>query len=82
MNDISKIQKLDIRGKLCPITFVYTKLNLEKMNSGEILEITLDFPPALENIPASCKQQNIGALLEIIEIDAIEKTWLMKIKKI
>ena len=82
VNDISKIVKLDIRGKVCPITFVYTKLNLEKMNKGEILEITLDFPPALENVPASCKRQNIGELLEIIENDTIEKTWILKIKKI
>ena len=33
---------LDLRGVVCPINFVKTKLKLEEMNSGEILEIVID----------------------------------------
>lgn len=82
MNDNINVRKLDIRGKVCPMTFVYTKLNLEKMKKGEILEVMLDFPAAVENIPASCKRQNIGEILEINELNLEKKTWLLKIKKI
>ena len=79
---ISNTQKLDILGKVCPMTFVYTKLTLEKMNSGEILEITLDFPAAVKNVPDNCKRQNIGELLDIKEIENDKKKWILTIKKI
>lgn len=77
-----KLHKLDIRGKVCPLTFVYTKLSLEKMKSGEILEVLLDFPAAVKNVPASCKRQNIGELLEIKKIENEENSWILIIKKI
>ena len=79
-NDI--VQKLDIRGKVCPLTFVYTKLTLEKMTSGEILEVILDFPAAVENVPASCKRQKIGELLDVNHIDTEKNVWILTIKKI
>jgi tRNA 2-thiouridine synthesizing protein A len=77
-----KVQRLDIRGKVCPLTFVYTKLTLEKMTSGEILEVILDFPAAVENVPASCKRQNIGELLDVNHIDTEKNVWILTIKKI
>ncbi len=77
-----KIQKLDIRGKICPLTFVYTKLTLEKMRPTEILEVMLDFPAAVENVPASCKRQNIGELLDVKCVDNEKKIWILTIKKI
>ncbi len=81
-NKLDKFQKLDIRGKVCPMTFVYTKLTLEKMNSGEILEVTLDFPAAAKNVPTSCKRQNLGELIDIKNIDNEKKVWILTIKKI
>ena len=81
-NENDKVQKLDIRGKVCPLTFVYTKLSLEKMKSGEILEVTLDFPAAVENVPASCKRQNIGKLVDVKKIENEKKVWILTIKKI
>ena len=75
------VKKLDIRGKLCPMTFVYTKLALEEMDQGEILEVTLDFPPAIENIPESCRRQRLAELLVIKEIDGSKKTWQLTLKK-
>jgi len=78
----NKIQKLDIRGKVCPLTFVYTKLALEKMRPTEILEVMLDFPAAAENVPASCKRQNIGELLDVKHVDNEKKIWILTIKKI
>ena len=76
------IKKLDIRGKVCPMTFVYTKLTLEKMNTGEILEVTLDFPAAIENVPASVKRQKLGDILDIEILNNEKKTWILTIKKI
>lgn len=78
----SSDQKLDILGKVCPMTFVYTKLALEKMNSGEILEVILDFPAAVKNVPDNCQRQNIGEVLDIKVIENGKKKWVLTIKKI
>jgi tRNA 2-thiouridine synthesizing protein A len=73
-------KRLDIQGKVCPMTYVYTKVNLEKMNPGEILEVTLDFPAAIKNIPKSAKQQNLGDTIEIREIIP-QKKWILLIRR-
>lgn len=77
-----KINELDIRGKVCPMTFVYTKLKLEEMKSGELLEVILDFPAAVDSVPANCKRQKIGETLKIETLDKESKTWRLLIRKI
>ena len=44
---------LDITGQVCPLTFVHTRLRLERMASGEILEIRLAGTEPLRNLPRS-----------------------------
>lgn len=75
-------KKLDIRGKLCPMTFIYTKLALEEMNNGEFLEVLVDYPPAVENIPYSCKRQDLAELFDIKEIDSDKKFWQLILRKL
>ncbi|HEY0087949.1 MAG TPA: sulfurtransferase TusA family protein [Candidatus Lokiarchaeia archaeon] len=77
----NKVVKLDIKGKNCPMTFIYTKLKLEEMEKGEIIEVLLDFPPAVENIPESCKRQDLAELIKIEEIDHDKHIWLLTLKK-
>lgn len=80
--DNKNIFKLDIRGKMCPMTFVYTKLKLEELPSGSILDVHLDFLPALKNIPESCKRQNLAECIKIKEINKENKEWMLTLKKI
>ncbi len=75
-------KQIDIRGKVCPLTFVYTKLALEELNTDTILEVYLDFPPALKNIPESCKRQSLAELLEIKEYHSDKPEWIMILKKL
>ncbi|MHA1597498.1 MAG: sulfurtransferase TusA family protein, partial [Alphaproteobacteria bacterium] len=42
---------LDITADTCPITYVKTKLKLETMTEGEILEVRLIGAEPLENVP-------------------------------
>ena len=49
--------RLDITNEVCPMTFVKTKLMLEKMQTGEILEVRLTDGEALENVPKSVREQ-------------------------
>jgi len=75
-------KQIDIRGKVCPLTFVYTKLALEELEKDTILEVYLDFPPALKNIPENCKRQNIAELLEIKEYHSDKPEWILILKKL
>lgn len=53
-----KIEKtLDLRGVCCPINFVKTKLALEEMEKGEILEVILDEGDPILNVPRSLKEE-------------------------
>ncbi len=44
---------LDITGELCPMTFVKTKLLVERMASGEVAEVRLKGAEPLGNVPRS-----------------------------
>ncbi len=54
--------KLDITKDHCPMTFVKTKLQLEQLEDGDILEILLTAGEPLENVPKTCKDQGYQVL--------------------
>ncbi|AFZ48995.1 sulfurtransferase TusA family protein [Dactylococcopsis salina] len=47
--------QLDLRGTPCPINFVRTKLRLEQMETGALLEVWLDPGEPIEQVPHSLK---------------------------
>ncbi len=46
---------IDITGEVCPMTFVKTKLKIERMRPGEVLEVRLCGQEPLTNVPRSLK---------------------------
>ncbi|MDA8334282.1 MAG: sulfurtransferase TusA family protein [Peptococcaceae bacterium] len=48
---------LDITGDVCPLTFVKTKLRLEELAPGDVLEVRLQGPEPLQNVPRSAKEE-------------------------
>jgi len=74
-----KIDKeLNIKGEVCPYTFVKTKLALETLSAGEILKIIVDHLPATENVPRSLK----GEGNEVLDVSPINDTdWQIITKK-
>lgn len=48
---------LDLRGTPCPINFVRTKLRLEQMTPGQLLEVWLDPGEPIEQVPDSLKME-------------------------
>ncbi len=46
-------QTLDLSGEVCPYTFVKTKLALEQMEVGEVLQVTVDNGESAGNVPRS-----------------------------
>lgn len=57
--------RLDLRGTPCPINFVRTKLRLNQMDPGSLLEVWLDPGEPIEQVPDSLKME--GYQLEKIE---------------
>jgi len=47
---------LDLRGEVCPFTFVRTKLRLEELPAGARLRIVVDHEPAARNVPRSLRE--------------------------
>ncbi len=57
MGENVKDGEIDLRGVLCPINFVKTKLKLETMEDGQVLEVTLDDGEPMRNVPRSIKEE-------------------------
>ena len=49
--------QLDVQGYVCPHPQIYTKKALEKLKSGETLELVFDNPSSGESISAMCQTE-------------------------
>jgi TusA-related sulfurtransferase len=54
--------RLDITGDVCPMTFVKTKLLLERIGPGETVEIRLTGDEPLSNVPRSVEEHGHAVL--------------------
>jgi len=69
---------LDLRGEVCPFTFVKTKLKLEEIGNGEVLEVIFDHKPAVEDVPRSVKAEGH----EVLSVEEIgDNLWKVVIRK-
>ncbi len=55
-------QAIDITGEVCPMTFVRTKLRLERMHPGEILKVRLRGEEPLRNVPKAARDEGHSIL--------------------
>ena len=69
---------LDITKDHCPMTFVKTKLQLEQMEEGDILEILLSKGEPLENVPRTVTEQGFQVLETTHVKDDIYKVVIKK----
>jgi TusA-related sulfurtransferase len=71
-------RELDIRGDVCPFTFVKSKLVLEQMQVGEVLRVIVDYKPSAENVPKSMKEEG----QEVIAVNQIDDNlWEIIVRK-
>ena len=58
---------LDLRGEVCPYTFVRTRLKLESMERGAVLLVVVDHEPATRNVPRSAREwgQEVEDVVEL-----------------
>ncbi|MFH1655797.1 MAG: sulfurtransferase TusA family protein [Candidatus Omnitrophota bacterium] len=77
MTDIKIDQTLDLKGTPCPMNFVKTKLKLEEMENGEVLEVLLDDGDPIKNVTASVKEEGH----QILKVQQAENYWKLVVKK-
>ena len=49
--------KLDLRGIKCPVNWAHAKVKLEQMVRGETLELLLDDPRSVRDIPRAAEAE-------------------------
>jgi len=55
--DASAPSRLDLRGYACPITWVKTRLALDRLAEGERLEVLLEPGEPAESVPRSAAEE-------------------------
>ena len=71
------MEKLDVRGKICPFPLFYAKRKITEMKPGEELEIIADDPTAKETIQKWSKLHN----QEILNIEDEKSYFRIILKK-
>ncbi len=79
MADIKYDEELDITDKVCPMTFVKTKVTLDELDDGEVLKVRLNDGEPKENVPRSLKEEGH----EILSLDDNgDGTFTLFVKKV
>jgi tRNA 2-thiouridine synthesizing protein A len=78
--DFAKVvRKINLKGEVCPYTFVKTMLALEEMEVGQVLQVIVDHLPAVENVPSSLMNEGY----EILEVSQINDTdWSITVRNV
>ena len=79
MAEFNVDETIDITDVTCPITFVKTKVALEEMDEGQILQVHIADGEPIQNVPRSIKEEGH----EVLKIDDNgDGTFEMYIKKV
>ncbi|MEN8143216.1 MAG: sulfurtransferase TusA family protein [Thermodesulfobacteriota bacterium] len=71
------VYSLDVTGYVCPHPQIYTKKALEKIQSGDMLEVIFDNPSSSESVSAMCDSNGN----EIVEKSSDGGRYVFKIVK-
>jgi sulfite reductase (ferredoxin) len=72
-----KTHKADLRGVACPLNFVKAKLELEKIQIGDVLEVLLDEGESVRNVPASFGGQG----QQVLEVKDLGSHFCLKVRR-
>lgn len=78
MEDVKPDRSINIKGLVCPYTFVKAKIAIEDMDVGQVLEILLDYEEASRSIPKSMEDHGH----KVLKVEKINDTdWIIAIRK-
>ena len=69
--------QLDLRGIKCPLNWAHAKVRLEQMTRGEKLELLLDDPRGMRDIPRAAEAEGYA----VLEIGQAGGVWRLRIEK-
>ena len=72
-------REANLKGEVCPYTFVKSLLALEEMEVGEVLRVIVDYLPSVENVPRSLKNEG-NEIVEVVQIN--DTDWSITIRKL
>jgi TusA-related sulfurtransferase len=71
-------EELNLRGEVCPYTFVKSKLALEDLAPGQVLRVIVDNPESAENVPRSLTNEGN----EVLDVGPIAgEAWSILVRK-
>ena len=74
-------KELNLKGKICPYTFIETMLTLAEMEPEEVLRVIVDYPPAACEVPQSLKNEGYE-ILEVRPMNGADWVIIVKNKEI
>ena len=63
-------KELNLKGKVCPYTFVESMLALEEMETGQVLRVIVDYAPSACDVPKSLTREGY----DILDVSKINET--------
>jgi tRNA 2-thiouridine synthesizing protein A len=71
-------QELDITSEVCPMTFVRTRLALDRMTPGQTLLVRLRGEEPLRNVPRTAREQGHEVLSQKTDADGVTRLLLRR----
>ncbi len=71
-------REIDITGDLCPMTFVRTRLALDRLSTGQILRVRLRGEEPLRNVPRTAAEQGHRVVSLETDSDGVTVLYLQR----
>ena len=72
-----KTEHINLYGVKCPLNWAKTKVRLEDLERGDVLEVLIDDPKGRRDIPRAAEAEGYA----IVTIDEIDGGWRIAIEK-
>lgn len=69
---------LDITGDRCPMTYVRVRLALDRMQAGQVLQVTLKGDEPMRNVPQTAVEQGHRVLGTEPDSEGAIRLWIRK----
>ena len=76
--EIAHHSRVDITRDICPMTFVRTRLALDRLAPGEVLLVELRGEEPGRNVPRTAVEQGHAVLAERAGADGVTRLWLRR----
>jgi TusA-related sulfurtransferase len=77
-NAIVADETIDITNDICPMTFVRTRLALDRLRQGQVLQVRLRGTEPLRNVPRTAESQGHAMLRLETAADGVSTLWLRR----